>query len=507
MKTMYEYDLVRRLHYRQGLSRHEIARRTGLHRQTINKMLRYSRPPGYRRQHSCPQPKLDPVRGVIDQILEDDRQAPAKQRHTAKRILERLQAEHGFTGSYTIVKDYVRQKRLRLKEVFFPLKQEPGTSQVDFGRATVVIDGRQRTAHLFCMALPYSDAVFVQAYPTEALEAVQDGHNRAYAFFAGVPPDCLYDNMSTAVKAVCQGKSRVLTDGFLALRSHYLFTSSFCHVGRPNEKGVVEQLVGYVRRNFLVPVPRFGRWEALNAHLLAQCRRRLTQRAAGQTQTIGERLAAERGRFLPLPAVAFDACRVEERKVTSLSLVRFQGNSYSVPVAYAYRSVTVKAYVDRLMVCHRGDVIARHERCYGHDECVFDPVHYLPLLQRKPGALDGARPFTGWVLPGCFDTLRRYLEARNGSAGTREYILILQLLRDFAIAEVRRAIEAAWRYGAVTFESINMLVMSGREPSVEAVRLSAERLMGLPKVHVAAADPSCYRTLLAGPVPVSGGVA
>jgi hypothetical protein len=191
---------------------------------------------------------------------------------------------------------------------------------------------------------------------------------------------------------------------------------------------------------------------------------------------------------------------VEERKVTSLSLVRFQGNSYSVPVAYAYRSVTVKAYVDHLMVCHRGEVIARHQRCYGNDECVFDPVHYLPLLQRKPGALDGARPFTGWALPGCFDTLRRYLEARNGPAGTREYILILQLLRDFAISEVRRAIEKALQYGAVTFESVNMLVMSGREPSWDAVRLSTERLMGLPKVHVTAADPSCYRTLLAGGV-------
>jgi hypothetical protein len=294
--------------------------------------------------------------------------------------------------------------------------------------------------------------------------------------------------------------SRELTDGFLALRSHYLFTSRFCNVGRANEKGLVERLVGYVRRNFLVPVPRCASWEALNAHLLDQCRRRLTQTAAGQTQTIGARLAEERGRFLPLPAAPFDACRVEERKVTSLSLVRFQKNSYSVPVAYAYRSVTVKAYVGHLLICHRGEIIARHRRCYDHGECVFDPVHYLPLLERKPGALDGARPFTGWVLPDCFDTLRRYLEARNGPAGTREYILILQLLRDFAVVEVRRAIEAALRYGVVTFESINMLVMSGREPSWEAVRLSAERLMGLPKVHVDGADPSCYRTLLAGGV-------
>ena len=500
MKTMFEYDLVRRLYYREGLSRHAIARRTGLHRQTINKMLQYSRPPGYRLSQPRPRPKLDRFGPLIDQMLEDDRLAPPKQRHTAKRILLRLQEEHGFGGSYTIVKDYVRERRLRLREVFFPLEQRPGTSQVDFGRATVVIGGREQTAHVFCMALPYSDAVFVKAYPTEALEAVQDGHNEAYAFFAGVPPQCLYDNMSTAVKVVTRGKTRDLTDGFLALRSHYLFTSQFCNVGRANEKGVVERLVGYVRRNFLVPIPRCADWADLNTSLLHQCRRRLTLTAAGKKQPIGALLQEERSRFLPLPPMAFEACRVEQRRVTSLSLTRFQGNSYSVPVDYAYRDVTVKAYVGYLTIGHREAVIARHERCYGKDEFVLNPVHYLPLLERKPGALDGARPFTAWALPECFATLRRYLEARNGSAGTREYILILQLLRDFPIADVRRAMERALQFGAVTFESVKMLVLSGREPSFEAVRLSAGRLAGLPKVHIAGADPSCYRALLAGGV-------
>jgi len=168
MKTMFEYGLVRRLHYREGLSRHEISRRTDPHRQTINKMLRYSQPPGHRLNRLRSRPKLDRFGPLIDQMREDDRLAPSKQRHTAKRILCRLREEHGFVGSDTIVKDYVREQRLR--EVFFPLEQQPGTSQVDFGRATVMIGGREQTAHVFCMALPYSDAVFVKAYPTEALE-------------------------------------------------------------------------------------------------------------------------------------------------------------------------------------------------------------------------------------------------------------------------------------------------------------------------------------------------
>jgi len=304
--------------------------------------------------------------------------------------------------------------------------------------------------------------------------------------------------MSTAVKAICTGRTRDLTDGFLALRSHYLFTSHFCNVGRANEKGVVERLVGYVRRNFLVPVPRCSSWQALNASLLDQCHQRLSLKAAGKDQTIGELLQQERGTFLPLPPAPFEACRVEGRKVTSLSLVRFQTNNYSVPVEYAYRNVTVKAYVDHIEICHKDAIIACHERCYEKNEFVFDPVHYLPLLQRKPGALDGALPFTSWELPGCFQTLRRYLEARNGTAGKHEYVLILQLLRDFPVSEVSRAIEKALAYHCVTFESIKMLAMSCREPSFEAVRLSPERIAGLPKVEVEGADISRYQALLAG---------
>jgi len=192
---------------------------------------------------------------------------------------------------------------------------------------------------------------------------------------------------------------------------------------------VVERLVGYVRRNFLVPVPRCSSWKELNAALLTKCRERLSLKAAGHDQTIGERLDQERPTFLPLPPVPFEACRLEERTVTSLSLVHFQTTSYSVPVAYAYREVVVKAYVDRIVICHKDGMIACHERSYEKNDFVFDPVHYLPLLERKPGALDGARPFTSWILPDCFETLRRFLEAGNGTAGKREYVLILQLLR------------------------------------------------------------------------------
>jgi transposase len=498
MKRMSDYDLVRRLFYRQGVGKREISRRTGIHRETIEKMLRYASPPGYRLSKPRSKTKLDPYIHIIDQILKDDRKAPKKQRHTAKRILDRLKEEYGFTGGYTIVKDYVREMKGRMREVFFPLEQRPGTSQVDFGQAKVIIGGVEGKAHIFCMALPFSDALFVRAYPTEAIEAVQDGHNSAYAFFKGVVPTALYDNMSTAVKIICKGKTGDLTDDFKALRSHYLFESFFCNIGRPNEKGLVEEVVGYARRNFLVPVPRVNSWDELNSYLQARCIKRLSMKAAGKELTIGELLEQERPMFLPLPDKPYDACRTEHRRASSLSLVRFQNNSYSVPVEYAYQEVTVKAYVHQVKICHKDEVIAAHQRCYEKDEFIFEPLHYLPLLERKPKALDGAMPFIDWELPKCFETLRRYLEARNGNPGKREYILILQLLRDYGIPEVRRAVERAFEYNAVNFESIRLLIMSGRDPSFEAVRLSEERLGGLPRINIDDVDISCYQELIAG---------
>jgi len=498
MKTMKEYDLVRHLFYEEDWSRHEISRLTGIHRQTIAKMLLYSCPPGYRLKRPRPKTKLGPYLGHIDPILEDDLKAPPKQRHTSWRIFCRLRDEYGFDGGYTIVKDCVREKRLSLREVYLPLEQRPGSSQIDFGVAQVVIAGVDRKVHLFCLALPYSDALFVRAYPTEALEALQDGHNAAYAFFGGVPRTALYDNQSPAVKAVLKGKGRDLSAGFLALRSHYLFASYFCNVGRPNEKGVVERLVGYVRKNFLVPVPRVGSWEELNGYLLEQCRKRFSQKASGKEKTIGELLEEERGSFRPLPPVAFEACRTEERHVSSLSMVAFQNNSYSVPTAYAYREVTVKAYVFQLELCHKEAIIAVHQRSYGRAELLCDPLHYLPILEHKPGGLDSAKPFVSWELPICFAILRQRLESRNGNAGKREYILILQLLRDFTLTELRQAIEKALEYNCANYEAIKMILLSLREPEWEALPLSSEKLMGLPKLHLQTTDVSCYQTLLAG---------
>ena len=495
---MYEYELVRRMFYNDKLSRREISRRTGYHRRTIRRMLQYSSPPGYQMKTPRSKNTLGPFIPIIDQILQEDQNRKKKQRHTAVRIFNRLRDEHNYTGGYTIVKDYVRDKKTRLKEVYLPLEQRPGTAQIDFGQAEVKIAGILQTAHFFCMALSFSDAFFVKAYPGEGFEAVADGHQSSYRFFDGVPPIHLYDNMSTAVKSVLEGKEREVTDEFLSLRSHYLFQSRFCNVARPNEKGVVERLVGYTRRNFFVPIPEFGSWEELNVYLEEQCRKRLEKKASGKDKTVRELLQEERSTFRSLPTAAFEGYPKETRRVSSLCLVRFKTNSYSVPIAYAYRQVTVTVYPFTIEISHKDELIAVHKRSYERYDFVFDPLHYLPLLEKKPGGLDGAMPFTDWDLPECFHQLRRYLEARGGNRGKKEYIEILQLLRDFGLPEVRRGIEKAFEYSCVKLESIKMFILAGREPAWEAVRLSEERLQGLPKVRIDRVDSARYGALMRG---------
>ena len=433
------YAAVRRSVYVEGWSERAAARRFGLARETVRKMLRYRLPPGYRRAKPIRCPKLDAFTGVIDQILTDDQQRPKKQRHTAKRIWERLCVEHAFTGGYTIVKDYVRRQKLGGQEMFVPLAHPPGDAQADFGEALVVIDGVECKAHYLVVDLPHSDDAFVQAFPAETTEAFCEGHNAAFRYFGGVPRGIVYDNTTLAVAKILGDGTRQRTQSFSELHSHYLFDDRFGRPGKGNDKGKVEGLVGYARRNFFVPVPRVASWDALNADLARQCRARRGQRLRRHTETIGERFARDRAALLPVPPVPYEACDTRPTRVTSLSLVRYRRNDYSVPTAYGHRDVVVKGYVDVVVIVCGSEEIARHRRSYGREELIFDPLHYLALLERKTGALDQAAPLTGWALPDEFLRLRRLLETRLGKAGTREYVQVLRLLEDFRLAHVRGA--------------------------------------------------------------------
>ena len=441
---MYVVDLYRRVRlacHREGLSQREAARRFGIDRKTVAKMLAFSAPPGYRRRGRPRRAKLEAYTGVIDRVLEEDQGVHRKQRHTAKKIYERLRDEHGFTGGYTIVKDYVRERRRRSREMFVPLAHPPGHAQVDFGEAMAVIGGVLRKVHVFAFDLPHSDASFVKAYPGETSEAFCDGHVSAFAFFGGVPRSILYDNTRLAVARILGDGVRQRTRVFSELQSHYLFEDRFGRPGKGNDKGKVENLVGFIRRNYLVPVPRAESFEALNDDLAARCRRRLDDRLRRHSETIGERLVRDCNALAELPPVAYASCERCPGRVNSLSLVRYRSSDYSVPVAYGHREVLVRGYVGEVVISCGSEVIARHRRSYEREVLIFDPLHYLALIEQKIGALDQAAPLAGWELPEVFATLRRLLEARLGKAGKREYVQVLRLLETFRLAEVEAAVE------------------------------------------------------------------
>ena len=496
MYTVDIYRRVRQAHYRDGKSIRQTAQLFGIHRSSVRKMLQYSVPPGYQRKAPPHRPKLDPYIGIIDQILESDRSVPKKQHHTAKRIFERLRDEHGFPGQYTIVKDYVREKGLRTQEMFVPLVHPPGHAQADFGEALVYIDGVLLKAHYLVVDLPYCDAYYVKAYPSETTEAFCDGHNCAFAFFGGVPQEILYDNTKIAVARILGDGKRKLTRVFSELLSHYLFDTRFGRPGKGNDKGKVEGLVGYVRRNHLVPIPSFESFDALNAYLEEQCTKRLDIRLKGRSETVGEMLERERAAFLALPQAPYDASDKQACRVSSLSLVRYKNNDYSVPVEYGHREVLVRGYVHKVVISCGSEVIARHIRSYDKGDFVFDPLHYLSLIERKVGALDQAAPLAGWELPQHFDTLRRLLESRMGKNGKREYVQVLRLMESFSEDDVQGAVKDALRLGTIGFDAVKHLLLCRIEH--RPPRLEMDNYPYLPSARVETTSASDYMSLLAG---------
>ncbi len=487
---------IRRLVKVEKRSKRSVCRQFGIHWDTLKKVLEYAEPPGYRQAQPRPKRKIGPFLRVIREILEGDRKVHRKQRHTARRIFDRLKHEYGYPGGYTAVKEVVRTWRQRQREVFMPLTHRPGEAQVDFGTADVIWEGQVTRVALFVMTLVYSDAVFCALFPRECTEAFMEGHRRAFEFFGGVPRRISYDNSKIAVAKIIGKRERELTREFLRLKSHFLFESHFCLVRRPNEKGQVEGLIGYTRRNFLVPLPRASSFEALNAELEGRCRQDLQRRLRGQKATKAELLEEERSALLVLPKQGFEARRVEQAGADSLSLVRFDRNSYSVPTAYAHRQVTVVAGIDEVRLVVDSHLVARHRRHWGKEHTEYDPVHYLALLERKPGTLDFARPLEGWNLPVCFEVLRRRLEAKLGHKGTREFVKVLRLLESAFIPQLTGAIEQTLAIGAVSYDAVRVILQTRQEEPVGLFSLDGRPHLKL--LNVESPDLDAYRALVAG---------
>ena len=346
------------------------------------------------------------------------------------------------------------------------------------------------------MDLPHSDTCFLKACPAETTEAFCDAHVAAFAVFGSVAVLILYDNTRIVVARILGDGQRKRTRVFSELVSHYLFEDRFGRPGKGNDKGKVEGMVGYTRRNFMVPKPRLASFDDLNAHLAGRCCKRMDDKLRGHKSTIGERFEADAERLQPLPAVPYDACDKQSVRVSSLSLVRYRSNDYSVPTAYGHQEVLVRGYVHEVVIACGAEVIARHARSWEKEDYIYDPLHYLALIEQKTNALDQAAPLADWNLPEAFIVLRRLMEARMGKKGKREFVQVLRLLETFRIVDVEAGVQSALEHGISGFDAVKHLVLSRIER--RPPRLDMTVYPYLPKAHVAVTSPGDYMALLSG---------
>jgi transposase len=486
-RNMKQWQEVRHAVFVAGLTVNEAKEKFGLHDTTVKKMLAHSEPPGYQMGKARKKRTIGPFLTIIKEILESDKNAPRKQRHTTMRIFQRLRDEHGYTGGKTAVYDAVNDLKKSCRDIYVPLSHLLGEAQFDFGHATAEINGVMTKIAFAELSLPYSNVRYLQVFPRECTETFQEGLKRAFHFLGGVPTLIKFDNSKIAAAKIVGGRGQDPTNEFLRISSHFLFDYHFCRVRQPQEKGHVEGSVKYSRNNFLVPVPKFDDFETFNSMLEQQCREDMNREASRQKRTIQEAFAEEKESLRPLPATEFEARRIECHHANSFSLIRFDNNDYSVPSEHAHKEFTVVGGVDTVKFLVAGQLVATHRRDWGKKETHLNPVHYLKILERRPNALDFGKPFESWDLPKEFGTLRRRLEAAGKKQGLRAFIKILRLLENSTLENLSAAIRRALSSGCVSYEAIrfslrgfgelpvDLFVLDDR-PHLQTVRLPLPNL-------------------------------
>lgn len=479
MLRMVDVEFIK-LRARDGWSIRETARRTGWSRQAIRKALAApAAAPRYERRSPRPAPVMDPYLPFVRQWLEDDESAPRKQRHTARRVYDRLASEHGYCGSEVTVRRAVARLRGKRLDAYVPLEAPWGRiAQADFGSAVVTLAGRRTEVALFCLRAKASKVPFVVAYPNERLEAFLAGHVEAFAFFGGVFAEIWYDNAKTAVAKILAGPAREEHERLSALRAHYLFESSFCTPGRGNEKGSVEHLVGYVRRNALVPHTRsFAGLAALNQHLRAWCERERVRH--------DEAWQLERAALQGLPAQPFSPSVSRPVVANKTSLVTVDRVRYSVPVACAGTTVRAESFVGRVELYRDSERVAVHERSYVRGEVVLELAHYLDVFARKPraalscAALSAADPVF---------TRARDL-ALSVPDGHRRFAEILLLGRELGLEGLAAALAESLAGGALmSAEHVRQLALNAAHRRPAPVAVPAPLALALPAPDLARYD-------------------
>jgi transposase len=455
------YELIRKAHEREGLSVRGLARRFHVHRRDVRQALASALPPPRQAAPLRAAPKIDPWKPVIETWLEADKKAPRKQRHSARRVWQRLVEEHGADLSEPTVRRFVAEVRARqefpLVEVAVPQHHPLGEeAEVDFGTATVVLAGALTEVQLFIMRLSASGRAYPRAYLNEGQEVFLDGHVRAFEHLGGVPARIRYDNLKAAVAKILRGRDRLESDRFVALRSHYRFDSFFCQPGvkGAHEKGGVEGEIGRFRRRHMVPVPKAASMAELNQALLAGAAQDDRRFIAGRRIAVGEHFALEAPELRPLPAEPFGYQAVASYRVDRKARVSVRGAFYSVPARYSGRRLDVRVGAETVEAWDGAKVVARHPRSQkGEENLVLD--HYLEVLAYKPGALPGATALARARAGGAFSQVheRFWAEARRRQGdrdGTKALIEVLLLHRTMAAGAVMAGMEAALAAGSTS---------------------------------------------------------
>ncbi len=483
MIGMDQYELIRTAHFKYGKGVREIAREYGHSRKTVRKALK-GMTPRYRREKEPHHPVMGRYREMIDRWLIEDQKQPRKQRHTANRVYRRLATECDFVGGESTVRRYVRLRRADLgigkNEPMVPMAYavESG-AEVDWGEIRLRIGDTVQKVKIFCMRSKFSGKIFVHAYPAERQEMFFDGHIRAFAFFGGIFSELTYDNLTVAVKKILRGRRRIEQDQFIKFRSYYTFDAKFCAPAKGNEKGGVEGTVGYVRRNFFVPVPAFRSLDECNAWLIKKCQDHGTREKHRGGEIIDDLHDQQKSQLIPNQKKPFANVKLREAKVSKYQIVEVERNMYSVPSEYVGHRVhvhlgcwTVRIYVqNREVACHHRDFRRNHWN--------LNPFHYLKTLKRKTRAFDNARPLQIWKqnwppFYGVFlERLRRDLGER---VGTQEFIDVLGFHEIYPMQRVENSIKQCVEMGAFRASSVKHMIFRNSEIplGVEPMKVSSK---------------------------------
>lgn len=485
-----------------GNSARQAARVFQRSRNTIARVLREGaegiRPGDARRRR--PKVLLEEHQRYIDEVLlgREGGRVWGKQKHNGLSIANLLREHRGYAGSVSQVRRYIQRRRgdlglLPRGDVTLDrVKEANALCEADWTEVKIFLGGVFTTVWLLVVRLRFSGAHFVRGYRATDTESLLDGLQRAFEWFQGVPPVLQMDNMTVSVSKVLKGRSRLECKLYAAFRAHYGYRSQYTMVACPDENGTVEATMGPVAR-WLVPVPCVTRMADLNVYLAGCCERYLSHQIRDRTGLVGANFSVEKNLLIPLPPRRYDTGREDRAGVNGQSRFMYREVWYSVPVAYRSREVVAKGYAEEVTARCDGREIARHARGFQKGELVLDPMHYLPVLNRKPHALDHAEAFHGWKLPLIYERFRRELEQRSAN-GLREYVEVLSLLRQFSQREVTAALRRSAANSTFSAEAVLFHLRLG-ERRQDAPALETADRWGLPQIEIARPDLARYEAL------------